>query len=103
MLELEKVDTIPTWEHEKEMDRGDKLHHSVTQELQSLVMRHLIIKNNITTAVIRKLYVLNNPILYKYTTNCLHKKITEVKGYGTAANILNTNIKERKKLKKWMV
>jgi hypothetical protein len=43
MLELETVTTIPTWEHEKEMDRGDELHHSVTQELKSLVMRHLII------------------------------------------------------------
>jgi hypothetical protein len=39
---LKTVPTIPTWEHEEEMDRGDELHHSVTQELKSLVMRHLI-------------------------------------------------------------
>ncbi len=44
---FKKVTTIPTWEHEKEMDGGDELHHSVTQELKSLVMRHLIMKNAI--------------------------------------------------------
>jgi hypothetical protein len=59
MLELETVNTIPTWKHEEEMDRGDELHHSVTQELKSLVMRHLIMKNNIITVKNQKVVCFN--------------------------------------------
>ena len=30
-----------TWKHEEEMDGGDELHHSISQELQPLVVRNL--------------------------------------------------------------
>jgi hypothetical protein len=64
MLGLETVTTIPTWEHEKEMDRGDEFHHSVTQKLKSLVMRHLIMKNNIFTDIKQKVVCFKQCYLY---------------------------------------
>ena len=30
-----------TWKHEEEMDGSDELHHSISQELQPLVVRNL--------------------------------------------------------------